>query len=79
MWSHLVTGGHNLSQVFTPGHIVHYLGQELKNDGLNSLMAIIPLSNLVTGWSQSVTFVTGEVMDLRNVGFDDFCGSMAPN
>ena len=62
----MVTCGHIWSQVVTPGQRWSHLVKlfivevtELQNDGLNRLMVEIPLQNMVTGWSQVVTFVTG--------------------
>ena len=46
MWSHLVK--------FFVVEVT-----ELHSDGLNCIMAKIPPHNMVTGWSQVVTFVTG--------------------
>ena len=62
----MVTGSHTWSKVVTPGqrwsHLVKLLiveVTELQCDGLNCIMVKIPPYNMVTGWSQVVTFVTG--------------------
>ena len=59
----MVTYGHRWSQY---GHMWSHLVKlfvvevtELHSDGLNCIMVKIPLHNMVTGWSQVVTFVTG--------------------
>ena len=59
----MVTYGHRWSQY---GHMWSHLVKlfvvevtELHSDGLNGLMILIHLCNMVTGWSQMVTFVTG--------------------
>ena len=79
----MVTYGHRWSQY---GHMWSHLVKlfvvevtELHSDGLNCIMVKIPLHNMVTGWSQVVTFVTGQVKDLRHDGLDGYYGPMASN
>ena len=56
VWLYLVTPGKKWSHLVT-FFIIEV--KELHNDGLKDLMVFIHLPNMVTGWSQVVTFVTG--------------------
>ena len=56
VWSQVVTTGQRWSH---PVKLFIVEVKELHSDGLNCLMVKIPLHNMVTGWSQVVTFVTG--------------------
>ena len=55
----MVTDGHSMVTCVHTWSLLVVEVTELHSDGLNCIKVKILLHNMVTGWSQVVTFVTG--------------------